>query len=97
MPRVTRVDGFNAAYDHAEQLRAALDEIAAGDDSFGTLDQRDAALIALWRLGATSKALVTFTGMSSTAVDKVVRGRRLIGQRHDTRVTTLLLTLSEIS
>jgi hypothetical protein len=54
MPKDTRIGGFNAAYDHAQQLRTALTEIALGDDSFGTRDRCDEALVALWRLGATS-------------------------------------------
>jgi hypothetical protein len=35
--------------------------------------------------------------MSWPAIDKVVRGRRLIGQRHDPHVSALLLTLAELS
>lgn len=72
-------------------LRAALDEIAVGGDSFETLDRRDAALRELRRMGANSVALVTFTGMSATAIRQLVRNARPDGYGHRTRIAALLL------
>ena len=91
MPYVTGVDGLAETYRQTELLRAAIAEIAVGDDSFETLDQRDEALRGLWRLGATKAALVTFTGMSRTAIEHVVHGSRSDNQGPSTRVTALLL------
>lgn len=96
MPRITHVDGFEDACDQAELLRAALDEIVAGDDSFETLDRRDEALRELWCMGASSAALMTFTGMSAMAIKQVVRGARPAGRGRRTRITALLFVLAEL-
>jgi hypothetical protein len=96
VPRITRLDGLEDACEHAERLRTALEEIAVGDDSVQALDARDGALRELWRLGASSTALVTLTGMSATAIQEVVRATRSDGHGHRTRITALLLALAEL-
>jgi hypothetical protein len=50
----------------------------------------------LWRLGASNTALVTFTGMSASAIRQLVRDARPDGHGHRSRITALLLVLAEL-
>lgn len=97
MPRVTRYDDYEHAGAQARQLRAALDAIAEGYDAFATLDRRDRAMRELWAMGASKEALATFTGMSSGAIARIVRGSRPAGRGTRSHVSALLLTLAELS